>query len=419
MLKGVRSALVAVLLCCSPALASAQSVPANPTLTYGLVPTVGMWNSWFAAKQDALGFTPLNQAGGSMGGPLTLLPSTTVQAGFNIGVGVAPATPQNGNMWLTPSGLYFQVGGSTIGPITATVGVGCAAMPAFTGDITSMGGSCVTALGAGVVLANIGAGGLGASYLAAGAAASNLGNYTIDFNGRNSHVVPQTGDYATSQLTPNTSGSFPTSGPGQIVSIYVNGLIGNAATFTNSSANIVVASNTPVVGSVVTFNTTGSLPTNFSAGTNYYVVSQSGTTITVSATPAGSAIVAGSAGSGTQTENNSTTMSSTIYHDVAYLAVPAGDWSCSGVILFSANGSAAPSSVTSGISLASNTSPNIGRKGTQNINVTAAAGSNETLDTGSVPETFSSPTQLFLEAGISFSPGAVIANGNLICVRQD
>jgi hypothetical protein len=73
-------------------------------------------------------------------------------------------------------------------------------------------------------------------------------------------------------------------------------------TFTNSSANV-GWTNTLRAGQPVYFTTTGSLPTNFSANTTYYVISTglSGSNVQVSATPGGSAIVAGSAGSGTQT----------------------------------------------------------------------------------------------------------------------
>jgi hypothetical protein len=50
-------------------------------------------------------------------------------------------------------------------------------------------------------------------------------------------------------------------------------------------------------------NSGGALPTGFTAGTVYYVSSTglSGTQVEVSATPGGSVITAGSAGSGTQT----------------------------------------------------------------------------------------------------------------------
>lgn len=75
------------------------------------------------------------------------------------------------------------------------------------------------------------------------------------------------------------------------------------AGFTNGSANITItnANTYYSVGQTTRFATTGGLPTNFATATDYFVVSASSTLITVSATNGGSAIVAGSAGSGTQT----------------------------------------------------------------------------------------------------------------------
>ncbi len=75
------------------------------------------------------------------------------------------------------------------------------------------------------------------------------------------------------------------------------------AGFTNGSANITIttANTYYAVGQTVRFATSGGLPTNFAINTDYYVVSASSTLITVAATNGGSAIVAGSAGTGTQT----------------------------------------------------------------------------------------------------------------------
>lgn len=77
---------------------------------------------------------------------------------------------------------------------------------------------------------------------------------------------------------------------------------GVTATFTNSSA-VIGATNTFVVGQAVVFTTTGGLPTNFTAGTVYYVISTglSSSQFEVASTIGGSAITAGSAGTGTQT----------------------------------------------------------------------------------------------------------------------
>ena len=74
-------------------------------------------------------------------------------------------------------------------------------------------------------------------------------------------------------------------------------------TFTNGSA-VVTGTNSYVVGQPVQLATTGSLPTNFSTGTNYYVsatgLSSSQFELTTNGL-GGTPIVAGSAGSGTQT----------------------------------------------------------------------------------------------------------------------
>jgi hypothetical protein len=95
---------------------------------------------------------------------------------------------------------------------------------------------------------------------------------------------------------------------------YVNGAVyrvnaqqnvGHAAltvTFSNGSA-IISATNSLAVNEAVRLSTTGSLPTNFAAATPYFVISTglSGSQFELSATQGGTPIVAGSAGSGTQT----------------------------------------------------------------------------------------------------------------------
>lgn len=72
-------------------------------------------------------------------------------------------------------------------------------------------------------------------------------------------------------------------------------------TFSNGSAVITFA-NTFAAGQGVQFKTTGGLPTNFAINTTYYVIATglSSSQFEVSATPGGTAITAGSAGSGTQ-----------------------------------------------------------------------------------------------------------------------
>lgn len=85
-----------------------------PNLTYSQVPTAGQWNQYFTQKQDTLGYTPLNQAGGSMSGKLQTVAATNTAAGFSLLPGVAPVTPADGDLWITSTGLYARVLGVTI-----------------------------------------------------------------------------------------------------------------------------------------------------------------------------------------------------------------------------------------------------------------------------------------------------------------
>jgi len=57
----------------------------------------------------------------------------------------------------------------------------------------------------------------------------------------------------------------------------------------------------PSNGAVVTFSTTGALPTGLTTGTEYYVVNRTSTTFQVSATSGGSAITTSGTQSGRQT----------------------------------------------------------------------------------------------------------------------
>lgn len=94
----------------------------NPGLTKGQVPTAAQWNSYFSAKQDVLGYVPLNVAGGTMTGRLvTTAPGATV-AGLNLTPGTAPGSPVDGDLWVTSSGFFARVNGTTIGPIVGSTG---------------------------------------------------------------------------------------------------------------------------------------------------------------------------------------------------------------------------------------------------------------------------------------------------------
>lgn len=106
-------ALALALSCCG---AFAQS---SPGLVYGQVPTAAQWNSYFAAKQDVLGYIPVNKAGDVMTGRLVTVASTTSAAGFNIPQGGVPSAPFNGDVWTTSSGMFVRINGVTVGPVSA------------------------------------------------------------------------------------------------------------------------------------------------------------------------------------------------------------------------------------------------------------------------------------------------------------
>ena len=91
------------------------------------------------------------------------------------------------------------------------------------------------------------------------------------------------------------------------IATYVGGGTTATVTFTNGSPTITGTGIPSVAGSPITFTTSGSLPTNFSTGTTYFILSGATTdisgitSVTVSSIIGGTAIIAGSAGSGTQT----------------------------------------------------------------------------------------------------------------------
>lgn len=100
--------------------AKAQS--ACSYIVNGAVLTAAQWNLCFQLKQDLLGFTPVNKAGDVMLGVLGTIASTGLAAGFNISPGIAPTSPNNGDVWTTSAGLFVRINGSTVGPLVAAGG---------------------------------------------------------------------------------------------------------------------------------------------------------------------------------------------------------------------------------------------------------------------------------------------------------
>lgn len=113
-MKLMKSLAAAILAAALPCLAVAQT---SPNLTYGQVPTAAQWNSYFAGKQDVLNYVPLNVAGGIMTGRLVTAPPGAATAGINLTPGTTPASPADGDMWVTAAGMFAQINGVTIGPL--------------------------------------------------------------------------------------------------------------------------------------------------------------------------------------------------------------------------------------------------------------------------------------------------------------
>jgi hypothetical protein len=102
--------------------APAMAQSGCPTIINGAVLTAGQWNACFAAKQNTLGYVPVNKAGDTMLGPFVTFPSATLKSGFNVPPGAAPASPINGDMWSTSAGFFVRVNGVTIGPLAGATG---------------------------------------------------------------------------------------------------------------------------------------------------------------------------------------------------------------------------------------------------------------------------------------------------------
>jgi hypothetical protein len=96
----------------------------TPNLIAGQVPTAAQWNSFFSAKQDALGYAPVNRNGDVMLGKLTTVTPTASIASINLPPGSPPSTPANGDFWTTSAGLYGYINGSTVGPFATSVSAG-------------------------------------------------------------------------------------------------------------------------------------------------------------------------------------------------------------------------------------------------------------------------------------------------------
>jgi len=69
-------------------------------------------------------------------GETTTAASAAGSSGLTITPGTAPASPVNGDIWTTSSGIYVQINGSTVGPLASSAG------SSLTVGTTTIGGTC-------------------------------------------------------------------------------------------------------------------------------------------------------------------------------------------------------------------------------------------------------------------------------------
>jgi hypothetical protein len=100
------------------ALTAAGFAQGTPNLINGQVPTAAQWNSYFAAKQNTLGYIPLNVAGGVMSGRLVTTAPGASTAGLNLTPGTTPGSPVNGDLWVTSSSIFARINGVTVNLLT-------------------------------------------------------------------------------------------------------------------------------------------------------------------------------------------------------------------------------------------------------------------------------------------------------------
>ena len=95
--------------------------------------------------------------------------------------------------------------------------------------------------------------------------------------------------------------SITAAGSGGTYTVSVSQTVASTTITATSVPALITVASAPANNDVVTFSTTGSLPTGLTAGTEYYVINRTSTTFQVAATSGGTAINTSGSQSGTQT----------------------------------------------------------------------------------------------------------------------
>jgi hypothetical protein len=120
-------------------------------------------------------------------------------------------------------------------------------------------------------------------------------------------------------------------------------------------------------------------------------------------------------------QTTAVSLTTNVTANIATLALSAGDWSVSGVIVFTPSGSA-PTALAAAVALASATLPTAAQvaAGTGNLtqyHLSFANGATQTMQTGISRINVSAPTSVYLAAQGTFSGGSVTATGYIAARR--
>jgi len=186
---------------------------------------------------------------------------------------------------------------------------------------------------------------------------------SLDVNGNYLGLLDEFGN-PISGFIGNTAGVNPPAGMvGEYLSSLTNGAA-NTVTITIAAPGVVTeTAHGRTAGSVVTFATTGALPTGLTAGTPYYVSATGLTanTYQVSATPNGASITTSGTQSGVQTATGSVNLTTGTRANACAIFLGPGTYDVSGIAAYhSASGTTVPADVKQGFSLVSATFGNLG-----------------------------------------------------------
>lgn len=112
----------------------------GPNWSFGYPPTPAEWQFWWTHKMDYNGTGPCLLSGCTLTGPMVTPASTTIGAGLNLPPGVAPTTPNNGDVWTTSVGIFVQINGATVGPLASSAGGSFTGQQIDTGATTTSPG---------------------------------------------------------------------------------------------------------------------------------------------------------------------------------------------------------------------------------------------------------------------------------------